>query len=291
MRVESAPLPRIFAVFFNQNQAPAFTYLEVRKALARTVDRERIVSEVLSGYGVPIYGPLPPTLFDTSALSGDMATGTIDAAIGDAQALLEKNGWKPDPEDGVLTKTVKKQPVRLEFSIAIPNTPELQAAAKIIREDWERLGAKVSLNFFDTGDINQNVIRPRSYDALFFGEVVGRDLDLYAFWDSSQRNDPGLNIALYTNLKADKLLESARTTQSLPDRIAQYQAFAEQVNEDIPAAFVYSPKFIYVVPKDLKGLDISHVTIPSDRFLGVADWYLETDRVWNIFTAPTNSAL
>src|SRR5207249_4497913 len=68
-RVESASLPRTFAVFFNQNSAKAFVYPEVRKALNETVDRKRIVSEVLSGYGVPIEGPLPESLFGTTEVS------------------------------------------------------------------------------------------------------------------------------------------------------------------------------------------------------------------------------
>ena len=66
------------------------------------------------------------------------------------------------------------------------------------------------------GDLKQNVIRPRKYGSLLFGEVIGRDLDLFAFWHSSQRNDPGLNIAMYANPKADSLLETARASNRLP---------------------------------------------------------------------------
>jgi len=51
-RVESASLPRIFAVFFNQNKAHAFIYPEVRDASSARSTANRIISEVLSGYGV-----------------------------------------------------------------------------------------------------------------------------------------------------------------------------------------------------------------------------------------------
>ncbi len=143
--------------------------------------------------------------------------------------------------------------------------------------------AEVTLNFFDTGDLNQNVIRPRNYDALFFGEVIGRDLDLFAFWHSSQRNDPGLNVAFYTNITADKLLDEARTLSSREERIEKYWAFADAVEKDTPAVFVYSPDFIYVLPKAIHGSNITSVSIPSDRFLNVHEWYIDTDRVWNVF--------
>jgi peptide/nickel transport system substrate-binding protein len=200
-----------------------------------------------------------------------------------AVEILAKAGWKPDPENGVLEKTVKKTTERLEFTISTSNTPELKSAALIIKESWEKLGAKVNLAFFDTGDLNQGIIRPRKYDALLFGEIVGRDLDLYAFWHSSQRNDPGLNIANYTNIKADKILEQARTTNDIFDRLDKYNSFAEEVAKDIPAIFIYSPYFIYILPEKIKGVEILNIALPSERFLDVKDWFIETDHVWKIF--------
>jgi len=287
--VVSVPLPRVFAVFFNQNDVPAFTQSEVRKVLSTAIDRKRIVDEVLYGYGVPITGPLPETLFGKLASSTEDSDLDWDTVASTSRKLLERNGWKPANADGVLEKTVKKEKVRLEFSIATANTLELKAAAKIIKENWESLGAKVTLAFFDASDLNQNVIRPREYDALFFGEIVGRDLDLFAFWHSSQRNDPGLNIALYTNIKTDKLLESARGLSSREARIEKYKEFATELEHDAPAAFVYSPDFIYIVPSELQGIDLRAVTIPSDRFLNSNRWYVETDRVWKWFTSSVES--
>ena len=161
--------------------------------------------------------------------------------------------------------------------------PELKAAAGIIAEEWRSIGADVDLKIFETGDLNQNVIRPRKYDALFFGEIVGRELDLFAFWHSSQRNDPGLNIALYANITVDKLLEDARTTADYSERLIKYEEFEQEIAEDIPAIFVYSPDFIYIIPKNIKGLELGSVTTPSERFLNIHEWYIETDSVWSFF--------
>jgi len=152
---------------------------------------------------------------------------------------------------------------------------------------WEKIGAKVDVKIFETGDLTQNVIRPRKYDALLFGEIVGRDPDPFAFWHSSQRNDPGLNVALYTNIKADKLLEEARGAQDEAKRADKYKEFQEEVSKDIPAIFLFSPKFIYVIPKNLKGTDeMESVTVPSERFSMIHKWYKSTDKVWKIFANP-----
>ena len=53
-----AALPRIFGVFFNQNQNALFTQKEVRAALEMAVDRHEIIANVLNGYGSPLAGPV-----------------------------------------------------------------------------------------------------------------------------------------------------------------------------------------------------------------------------------------
>jgi len=131
--------------------------------------------------------------------------------------------------------------------------------------------------------LSENVIRPRKYDALLFGEVVGREADLFAFWDSSQRNDPGLNIAMYANSTADTLLEQLRTTSDAAQRASLYSKFEVQLQADNPAIFLYAPDFVYSVPNDLQGLNLGFIETPSDRFLSVTQWHRQTDYVWPIF--------
>ena len=100
---------------------------------------------------------------------------------------------------------------------------------------------------------------------------------------SSQRLDPGLNVALYTNIAVDNLLESARGTTDATVRTKKYEKFQNEVISDIPAIFLYSPDFIYVTSKDIKGSQISNITIPSERFFDVYLWHIYTDNVWRIF--------
>jgi len=273
------PLPRIFAVFFNQNQNPVLLNREVRVALDRAVDKQAIIDTVLHGFGVVAGGPLP-----SGVLTQTKAVASTTARVAEARALLEGAGWTWNAAEKVLEKRNKKEVETLTISLSTSNAPELKQSAEMIKSAWEELGARVTLQIFETGDLNQNVIRPRRYDALLFGQIIGRDLDLFAFWHSSQRNDPGLNIALYTNIKADRLLSSARTAADLRERLSLYRSVATEVEKDVPAVFLYSPDFIYLVPKGLKGVEIDRLTTPSERFLGVEKWYIETERVWQFLT-------
>ncbi|HEY4494790.1 MAG TPA: ABC transporter substrate-binding protein [Candidatus Paceibacterota bacterium] len=269
------PLPRIFGVFFNQNQAPVFARDEVRQALDIATDKTKIVDTVLFGYGVEIDSPIPFREIK-------MQKENIKAKEDKAKAILEKAGWVKN-SDGILEKKEKKGKQTLEFSIATADAPDLKLVAEIIKSDWERLGARVTIKVFEYGDLYQNVISTRKYDALLFGESIDKDLDLYAFWHSSQRNAPGLNVAMYVNSKIDKLLEDAKNSSSEKIKKDIFDKFYDIVKEDRPAIFLYSPEFIYVTDKKVRGINLENITHTSDRFYGINKWYIKTENVWKVF--------
>lgn len=278
-RIERTPLPRIFAVFFNQNQAPLLAEKAVRQALELATDKEAIVESVLSGYGVPIQDPIPPLLLPKIE---ETAT-TTEARLAEANALLDKAKWMRNEKTGVREKAKGKETKKLAFSLVTSDVPELRESAELLKAAWEKLGAEVRVQIFESGDLNQNIIRPRKFDALLFGEIIGRDLDLFAFWHSSQRNDPGLNIAMYTNSKVDKLLEEARRVTDVKNRLTQYESAILAIRADAPAVFLYTPEFIYVLPEKIRGVTLRRTTTPSERFLDIEKWYINTEKVWSIF--------
>lgn len=285
-RIESSVLPRIFGLFFNQNQNQIFTNKNVVKAIDLAIDKDRIVREVLEGYGVAIDDPIPLNMIEYHKLSAGNKI-SYQEKLTKAKEILAKDGWKLN-EGGFLEKitTVKKKKTiaYIEFSISTGNAPELAQTAELIKEDLGTLGIKVDVKTFEVGNLNQSVIRPRKYDALLFGQIINNESDFFAFWHSSQRNDPGLNVAMYTNSKVDKILKDAFITVDEGARVKKYAEFENEIKKDASAVFLYSPNFIYVVSESLKGLSIDHIISPGDRFANVYSWYSETNNVWKIFT-------
>ena len=277
--VISSPLPRFYAVFFNQNQAKIFANKAVRQALSISAPQADIIKSVLMGYGTPITSPLPQNISKNPT-----NTTSSEAAIKQAKDILANDGWSVSTSTGMLTQKAKKGSTAstLSFSLAVPDVPELKAAAELVRQAWTKLGVKVTVEVFDSSDLEQNVIVPRKFDALLFGESTGRNTDLFAFWHSRERMSPGLNIAEYTNAKADKLLESARATGNESDRIGLYQQFEKEITNDVPAVFLYSPDLIYVIPKTLKGASMANITDASERFVNIGNWYMETENIWKL---------
>ncbi|TSC70064.1 MAG: Extracellular solute-binding protein family 5 [Parcubacteria group bacterium Gr01-1014_46] len=272
-----SPLPRIFGVFFNQNVAPVLVYKEVRLALDLATDKQAIVDNVLGGYGKVIDSPVPLETAQSEATT----TGNF-SGLEKAKELLIKNGWKQNAS-GIFEKKEKTKTTRLSLSISTGNAPELKEVAMLIQRQWQALGAEVEVKIFEIGDLNQNIIKPRKYDSLLFGEIVGRDMDLYPFWHSSERNSPGLNIAMYTNSKADKLLENIRKTSDREEQKTYLESFSKEIKNDVPTVFTYSPYFIYIVPEEIKNINLGLLTNPGERFVDVSKWYIETNRVWEIF--------
>lgn len=288
-------LPRVFGVFFNQSHAPVLADPAARQALDAAIDKQDILNSVLGGYGAVLNGAIPPGVIGPgvpstprsstntgfTSVAAPISTSTTPNAslIEAARLILTRGGWKYDEAAGAW----QKKKLELSFTLATADEPELVATAHAVASSWRALGVKVAVQVYPLSELNTNVIRPRAYDAILFGEVVGRTADLFAFWHSSQRNDPGLNLAMYANSRVDSLLAQARATTDRKLREKLYAQFTEEMQKDVPAVLLYAPEFLYVVPKSLHGIELGSLTTPSERFLNVYQWYTDTEHVWSIF--------
>ena len=123
-------------------------------------------------------------------------------------------------------------------------------------------------------------IRPRQYQMLLFGEMLGSDPDPFAFWHSSQIKDPGQNLALYANAQVDALLQSARQDLGSDSRADKLRQFNQIIADDLPAIFLYAPDYLYAIPDKIKGAEFNFLASPSDRFSQIEKWYISEKRVW-----------
>lgn len=277
-RVESIPLPRIFGIFFNQDEAQVLATSAVRKALDMATPKQYVVDKTLSGFGTVINNTIPLNIFaDTNS-----DTLSQEEKIVAAEKILIDAGWKKNG-DGIMEFENKTDKKVLSFSVSTGNVPELITAAQTVIEEWKKIGAQVELRIYEPSDLNVNAIRPRKYDALLFGLIIGRDLDFYAFWHSSQRNDPGLNISKYANINADKVLEEIRETSDADMLKEKFAALNNEISKDTPAVFLYSPDFIYILSKNIKGFEVKDMVTAEERFLNIHKWFIYTNKVWKIF--------
>ncbi len=274
----TATLSRVFGLFFNANKNDIFRDKNVVQAINLSIDKQSIVDTVLYGFGTVIDSPVPASLSPKQSRAN-----TLD--IAKAQNILTADGWKINEATGFREKSGKQ----LAFSISTADVGELRATSERIKSDLAAVGINVSIKVFETGMLNQTIIRPRDYEALYFGQIIRNNADLFAFWHSSQRNDPGLNISLYTNTKVDKILEDLVATTDPAVQASKIDDFEREIRTDEPAVFIYAPEFIYMEGDGVQGVKLDHITQASERFLGIRDWYIRTDAVWK-FLQPNSAA-
>ena len=178
----------------------------------------------------------------------------------------------------VCSKPAEQTPVK--FSMTTVQDQVLEKVADILKNQWGAAGIGLDIRSYPPPQLEQEVIKPRDYQILLFGEVLEMTPDPFPFWHSSQKKDPGLNLAKYENRDADKLLESARTSLNEETRAKKYDSFQNIVIQDAPAVFLYNQAYIYYVPKNIKGVDVEKAIDPSKRFANIEDWHIKTKRIW-----------
>lgn len=274
--VHAIATSKYFAVFFDQSRSKPLADKRVREALWRATDRDAIVRDVLNGNGIVANSPILPWLAGHNA---DVAG--FPYSQDEAKKLLDEAGWKDKNEDGVREKVVgkDKEATDLAITLVTSDSPELLKTQEMLRDQWNAIGAKVTIENFVLDEVKQRVIKQRKYEALIFGQALTQNPDPYSFWHSSQKKDPGLNLALYDNKDVDQLLEKARDAAHQDERDAAIQKFQTTLASDIPAIFLYSPAYVYAMDSDVKNVGAKAISTTARRFADIEQWYIKTDRV------------
>jgi peptide/nickel transport system substrate-binding protein len=256
--IHTSLLPRTFAVFFNPNKASILSDKQVRSALQMAINKQAIVDEVLHKYGKVINDPYP---FDE-----DVTPSVYN--VDQARNLLANN------------KNLKKASSTFEITLTTTNTDEMKKVAEMIKADWEKIGVQTTLTIYEASDLNQSVIKDRNFEALLFGTITQNPSDLYAFWHSSQRTYPGLNISNYVSKKLDTNLETLRESEDELTRISAYDDVKKEFTEEVPGIFLFAPSLIYITNDKITSPLPFYSFDNSSRFALIQTWYRHTDYVW-----------
>lgn len=256
---ETTTLPQTFSLFFNPNKEAFLADKDIRKALAIALNKEDLLKN-LYGDGVGIAYTHDP--FGT--------TGN------------NENPEKSNPEELIRNSAFKRKNASstLSLTLTIGNSEENRKLADEVKKKWDKIGMHTTVQIFEFVDLNQRVIKNRDFQVVLSGTLIEDVSDLYAFWHSSQRAYPGLNIAGYASTKMDKNLESLRSEEDETRREELAGEIEQELYAETPAIFLYHPKLLYIKSNKI------HATLPlysineSSRFTDITSWYMETERVW-----------
>jgi len=291
----SLNLPQYTGLFFNPNKNNLLDNTTLRKILAHGVNKDNIIREVLNSQAQKIDSPILP---NSIGYTEDFPKYPFD--IDYAKKELETLGWElatyetpkaevTETEEGEKAEIVEAEAVYpfqvrqknktyLEMDITTVNQPSSIQIAEMIQKDWQLLGVKVNIKTVETSNIQKEILKNRNYEILLYGEILGYDPDPFPFWHSSQTTYPGLNLAMFANSKADKLLEEARKTTDNDIRTKNYLEFQKILAEEMPAILLFNPTHTYPQTKKLQGFNNHTIIVPSNRLNNIEHWYLKTKR-------------
>lgn len=198
----------------------------------------------------------------------NLARGTGVVKIG-TRAKLNKLCHRPT-----------KETTPLKFSLSTVNQPFLIKIAEHLKKQWGEIGIELEIKTFTLLELEEKVIRPRNYQMLLFGQSLRAIPDPFPFWHSTQKRDPGLNLALYENRRADELLEKIRQTLDEQKRKKALEEFQKILIRDNPAIFLFNPAFLYFVCEEIKGISEKVIIDPSKRFSNIENWYIRERRIF-----------
>jgi peptide/nickel transport system substrate-binding protein len=261
VRLIPVPSSTVGYLLFNQRDPadtsrphPILTDPDVRRAIIRALDRGLLVQAVYGSYGAVPYGPASSILWISH---GSSRPSGPDPAR--ARQLLTSRGWKDSDGDGVLEKDGR--PLQLELSY--PGTsPARTQMALLAQQQLRQVGISV-------------VLRQFTYPIYLERRDAGRfDIDF-----SSSIQDPspstisqgwtcrgGTNRAHYCNPKVDSLINRAITRSG--GGAEAWQAALRQIEDDAPAAFMYTPSYVYGVNRRFENVSIR----PESSWMQLWKW-------------------
>ncbi len=257
-------LPQYTALFLNTD-SPYLTKNKERIALSKAIDKDAILAAI--DYRVRI---------DTPLLELNQEEWIHNTDLNEAQGALFDSGWKLEEgaeyrtnEDG---ETFSLRLLRRDFSGENePQETVSQLTADTIVEQLKAVGVEVIIEKYAQAELEEK-IKTRDYDMLLYGQSLGYNLDTFAYWHSSQASETGLNLSNYQNPEADFLIESIRGTFDTDEKQELLQDLAETITADVPAIFLYTPSYYYVVDTKMTGIGFSKILQPKDRFSNINLW-------------------
>ncbi|MDO8669763.1 MAG: peptide ABC transporter substrate-binding protein [Candidatus Buchananbacteria bacterium] len=269
--------PQYTGLFLNQSNNSLLSADYIRQAIALAIDKKTIVRDIFNSEGRIAEAPSLPGIISNP----DVKKYDYDPEA--AVQLLEKNGWQTistTTSDGITKQMRQKKGWYLELKLTTVDQPVNVQTAELIKKSLEQVGFSINLDIVDKSKILQDVIKTRNYESLLFSENLGTDPDPFPFWHSSQNEYPGLNLAIFTDKKVDKLLEDARRSNNWEERKEKYLEFQKIIAEELPAISLFNATYTYPQDKIIQGFDLYNIAVPADRFSNLFEWFIKTKRIW-----------
>jgi peptide/nickel transport system substrate-binding protein len=260
-------LPQYTAVFMNM-ESDLLKDKQIRIALIKSVDKDALIKQFVDKIRV-----------DTPLMSLNQSEWVYKSSETEAIKALEDAKYvygKDDTEHlgiryGKDEKALELNLIARYYDEGSDQFEETKKVVEFLQKSWEKIGIGIKVEFLSLEAFNERITR-RDYDMLFVGQNLGYNLDTYSYWHSTQADPSGQNLSNYKSFQVDTLIENIRSTFDDVKKAQELKMLAEQIKSDIPAIFLYRPKYFYATDGKISGLSMDSLVFPSDRYSRINLW-------------------
>jgi peptide/nickel transport system substrate-binding protein len=233
---------------------PILSKVEVRRAIAHAIDRQRIVKDLLRGHGVP-----SDSMFGQGhwALAQNLPTYAYDP--NKAKQLLDQAGYRDPDGDGP----------RPRFTLTFKSSTNAEAnlRAEMIQQMLRQVGIDMKIQTSELGTFLEDIGKG-NFQMYSLSRNGIQDPDFYYIIFHSRNFPPeGQNRGYYSNPKVDELISQGRATFDRARRKQIYGDIQRIVQEDLPYVSLYHQINVAVMDKELQG----YTMYPAGFWLGIPE--------------------
>lgn len=213
--------------------------ISIRKALNTAVNREKIVSGVLNGYGsVSTTGLEKMPWLNPDSVLKPSEYGSIDAA----KKILADGGWKDADNDGIVEKNGHKAAFKLLYTDGVYRQ---EMALEFVRVASE-IGIKVDLTKTTWDTILPDIHK----EAVFYGFGSGDPSELYNLYYGGNAGGPVAwdNSGCYNNSAVDAWIDKALKSTDEAEAITYWKEMQKyaSVRGDAPYCWLANANHVYL---------------------------------------------
>lgn len=212
----------------------------VRKAIAHAIDRNRIVNDLLRGYGT-----LTETLFGAGhwARAEGLTTHEFDPAK--AKSLLDAAGYRDPDGDGPKT--------RFKLSFKTSTDAEANQRAEMIQQMLRNVGINVEIQSNEFGTFYEDIGKGNfQMYSLSRNGIADPDF-YYVIFHSKNMPPEGQNRGFYSNPRVDQLIVEGRSTFDRVKRKQAYDEIQRIVADELPYVSLYNQTNVAVMRDRIDG--------------------------------------
>ncbi len=243
---------------------------KVRQALAYSFNRAEMVKAFFDNRQPPAYHF--STSFDDWYTESPKDISTYSFNRSKAAKLLDEAGWKLG-KDGFRWKNGQK----LSFSlVGVTDNKLNEMLAVYLQNQWKQMGVEIQIKNYPARVFFAEILRRRQFQlALLTWVNQPNTVDYNTLHSSTIPSDAngwsGHNRAGWKNADVDKWLTQAQSEFDTSKRVSLMRKVLRQYTEDLPSLPAYYRSNTCVIPKGLKGYEMSGHNFTE--FLQVENWH------------------